>query len=126
MAAVWEDMVQTQLLCWVMNVPYDWGTKARGKLSTNNWRVICTVHLSITLIRLWGSDDVSKDQKEKLENFIDLVQAVQIANLQSISKEDIKRYEHYIHQYLSGFKSLYKRAKANPIHHAALHYGDVL
>lgn len=108
------------------DVPCNWGTATRGKLSANNWRVICTVHLPITLIRLWGSDDAPEDRKQKLENFMDLVRAVQIANLRSISKEDIKLYEHYIHQYLTGFLTLYKCAKVKPIHHAALHYGNIL
>jgi hypothetical protein len=57
---------------------------------------------------------------------MDLVRAVQIANLRSISKEDIKLYEYYIHRYMTGFKTLYKRAKVKPIHHSALHYGDIL
>ena len=128
MTAVWEDMAHTELPSWVTDVPRNWGTAARGKLSANNWRVICTVHLPITLIRLWGSDDAPNPEhrKDKLENFMDLVRAVQIANLRSISKEDIKLYKKYIRRYLTGFKTLYKCAKVKPIHHAALHYGDTL
>jgi len=126
MEAVWADMARTELPSWVTDVPRNWGTAARGKLSANNWRVICTVHLPITLIRLWGGDDAPEDRKHKLQNFMDLVCAVQIANLRSISKKDIELYEHYIHRYLTGFKSLYKLSKVKPIHHAALHYGDIL
>jgi len=126
MTAVWEDMARTQLPSWVTDVPRNWGTPARGKLSANNWRVICTVHLPITLIRLWGSNDAPEDRKHKLKNFMYLVQAVQIANLRSISKKDIELYENCIHRYLTGFKTLYKCAKVKLIHHAALHYGDVL
>jgi hypothetical protein len=61
-----------------------------------------------------------------LENFMDLVRAVQIANLRSISRSEIELYEHHISRYMTSFKSLYKVAKVKPIHHAALHYGDVL
>jgi hypothetical protein len=96
MEAIWADMKHTELPSWVTNAPYNWGTAARGKLSANNWRVICTVHLPITLIRLWGGDDAPEDRKCKLENFMDLVCAVQIANLRSISKNDIELYERYI------------------------------
>ena len=81
MEAIWADMKHTELPSWVMGVPHNWGTATHGKLSANNWRVICTVHLPITLIRLWGGDDAPKDWKCKLENFMDLVCAVQIANL---------------------------------------------
>ena len=57
---------------------------------------------------------------------MDLVRAVQIANLHSISKKEIEQYERYIFRYLTTFKLLYKLAKVKPIHHAALHYGDIL
>ena len=80
MEAVWSDMALTELPSWVTDVPRDWGTKTRGKLSANNWRVICTVHLPITLIRLWGGEDAPEDRKLKLQNFMDLSIAVQIAN----------------------------------------------
>lgn len=126
MEAVWADMALTELPSWVTDVPRNWGTATRGKLSANNWRVICTVHLPITLIRLWGGDDAPEDRKNKLENFMDLVCAVQIANLRSISKTEIELYEHYIFRYMTGFKLLFKLAKVKPIHHAALHYGDIL
>jgi hypothetical protein len=126
MEAVWSDMALTELPSWVTDVPRDWGTRTHGKLSANNWRVICTVHLPITLIRLWGGEDAPEDRKLKLQNFMDLSIAVQIANLLSISKQDIELYEHYIQRYVVGFKSLFKLAKVKPIHHAALHYGDTL
>ncbi len=126
MEAIWADMAQTILPSWVTDVPRNWGTAAQGKLSANNWRVICTVHLPITLIRHWGGGDAPVDRKSKLDNFMDLARAVQIANLRSISKKEIELYESYIFRYMTMFKSLYKLAKVKPIHHAALHYGDVL
>ena len=126
MEAVWTDMALTELPSWVTKAPSNWGTATRGKLSANNWRVICAIHLPITLIRLWGGDDIPDNQKAMLENFMDLVRAVQIANLRSISRKEIELYEHYISRYMTSFKSLYKLAKVKPIHHAALHYGDVL
>lgn len=119
-------MDRTELPSWVTQAPSNWGTAARGKLSANNWRVVCTIHLPITLIRLWGGDDASGDWKEMLENFMDLVRAVQLANLRSISRDEVKLYEECIFRYVTTFKSLYKVAKVKPIHHAALHYGDVL
>jgi hypothetical protein len=57
---------------------------------------------------------------------MDLVRAVQIANLRSISKKEIEQYERYMFRYMTTFKLLYKLAKVKPIHHAALHYGDIL
>jgi len=126
MEATWADMALTELPSWVTDVPRNWGTAAQGKLSANNWRVICTVHLPITLIRLWGGDHAPEDWKNKLENFMDLVCVVQIANLRSISKKEIEPYKRYIFRYMTRFKSLYKLVKVKPIHHAALHYGNIL
>ena len=57
---------------------------------------------------------------------MDLVHAIQIASLHSISKKEIELYEDYMFHYVTGFKALYKSAKVKPIHHAALHYGDIL
>jgi hypothetical protein len=123
MEAIWADMALTELLSWVTKAPSNWGTETQGKLSANNWKVICTVHLPITLIRLWGGAD---NWKAMLESFMDLVRAVQIANLRSISWKEIELYDHHIVRYLTSFKSLYKLTKVKPIHHAALYYGEVL
>ncbi|KAH9169714.1 hypothetical protein EDB89DRAFT_1908359 [Lactarius sanguifluus] len=75
---------------------------------------------------LWGGDIAPGDQKAMLENFMDLVHAIQLVNLRSISQDKIKLYEEYIFRYVTTFKSLYKVAKVKLIHHTALHYGDVL
>ncbi len=126
MEAVWADMALTVLPSWVTNVPRNWGTAAHGKLSADNWRVICTVHLPITLIRLWGGEDAPKDRKCKLRNFMDLVCAIQIAHLRLVSKWDIELNEQYIQHYMNELKSQFKLTKVKPIHHAALHYSDTL
>ena len=123
MEAIWADMVLTELPSWVMKAPPNWGTATQGKLSANNWRVICTIHLPVTLIRLWEGDD---DWSAQLENFMDLVHVVQIVNLCSISRKEIELYDHYISWYMLSYKSLFKLAKVKPIHRAILHYGNVL
>ncbi len=89
MEAVQADMALTELPSWITKAPLNWGTVAQGKLSANNWRVICTIHLPITLIRLWRGDDLPDNQKAMLENFMDLVHAVQITNLCSISQKEM-------------------------------------
>ena len=50
--AVWADMALTQLPTWLTTAPHNWGTKEREKLSANKWRIICHIHLPITLIQL--------------------------------------------------------------------------
>ena len=124
MEAVWEDMACTQLPTWITSIPQDWGTALRGKLSADKWRVICIIHLTITLIRLWGNESGRK--KELLENFMDLISAVCIANLRVSLQNQIHAYDDHIFRYVNKLKRLYPGENLRPIHHAALHIGKIL
>ena len=124
MEAVWADMACTQLPSWIASAPPNWGTAERGKISADQWRVICTIHLTITLIRLWGNETGRK--KELLLNFMDLVSAIRIANMRVSSRKQILAYNKHIFRYLDGVKVLFPDEKIKPIHHASLHIGDIL
>jgi len=54
MEAVWDDMKHTKLPTWIHPAPPNWGMVEWGKLSADQWRLVSTVHLPITRIRLWG------------------------------------------------------------------------
>ncbi|KII89487.1 hypothetical protein PLICRDRAFT_108974 [Plicaturopsis crispa FD-325 SS-3] len=122
MELVWNDMKRTRLPSWVASAPQDWGTATRGKLSADQWRVICTIHLPITLIRLWGND--TGRRHELLRNFMDLVSAVRIANMRVTSRTQIDAYNHYIFRYVAGITRLYPDQQLKTTHHEALHLGD--
>lgn len=124
MEVVWEDMRRTVLPTWISPAPPNWGTSQRGKLSADNWRVICTIHLPVTLIRLWS--DSSERKKLILAHFMDLVSAVQIANMRITSEHQIQSYNNYMTRYISGIKTLFPDQNLKPAHHAALHIGDML
>lgn len=124
METVWADMKRTQLPTWISPAPPNWGTAERGKLSADQWRVICTIHLPITLIRLWGDETGRK--KAMLEHFMDLVSAVRIANLRISSKDQIRAYNHFMFRYASRCASLYPDETLKPTLHASLHIGDIL
>ena len=121
---VWNDMRLTELPSWMSPVPSNWGTTTRGKLTADQWMVICTVHLPVTLIRLWGN--LTDRRFELLCNFMDLTSAVQLATQRSIMAEMIDDHELLIARYLNGMKRLFKGNKVQPIHHAALHASDFL
>ncbi|KAH6907045.1 hypothetical protein BKA70DRAFT_1428553 [Coprinopsis sp. MPI-PUGE-AT-0042] len=124
MHEIWADMARTRLPSWVTPAPKDWGTVRRGHLSADNWKVICCIHLPITLIWLHGS---STDRKrDLLENFMHLISAVRIASLRSISLDHIERYNSLIFRYTQGTRELYPDYSLLPSHHAALHIGDML
>ena len=121
---VWNDMRLTELPSWMSPAPSNWGTTMRGKLTADQWMVICTVHLPVTLIRLWGN--LTDRRFELLCNFMDLTSAVQLATQRSIMAEMIDDHELLIARYLNGMKRLFKGNKVQPIHHAALHASDFL
>ncbi|KAJ2920865.1 hypothetical protein H1R20_g16228, partial [Candolleomyces eurysporus] len=124
MEEVWFDMKSTVLPSWVTLVPSNWGTACQGKLSADNWRIICCVHLPITLIRLYGQDSGRK--KMIVDNFMDLICAVRVATMDTISPNQIELYRLSILHYSLGVKALFTEHKILPSHHAALHLGDVL
>lgn len=124
MAAVWSDMERTQLPSWIRPAPHNWGTSEHGKLSADQWRVLCTIHLPITLIHLWENETGRK--KELLQNFMHLVTAVRIANMRVSSPNQIRAYNENIFCYVDGIKNLFPYNKLKPVAHAALHIGDGL
>jgi hypothetical protein len=124
MESIWADMSRTRTPTWMSRAPKNWGTTQRGKLSADNWRVICTVHLPITLIRLWG--EKTGRMKEVLAHFMDLVIAVRIANMRVTSPNHIQTYDTHIQRYTRKLKALYPDENIKPTHHAALHIGDML
>ena len=56
-----------------------------------------------------------------LDNYMQLILAVNIAGSLRISEDDIKEYETVILDYLQGMKTLYKEAPLKPNHHFSLH-----
>ena len=124
MEAVWEDMKLTKLPTWMNPAPPNWGMSERGKLSADQWRVVCTVHLPITLIRLWGQ--IAGRKREMLAHFMDLVSAVRIANMRIVSQQQIEAYNDCIHRYANRCKELYPNETLKPVLHAALHIGQIL
>ena len=122
--AVWDDMRRTELPSWMSPAPKNWGTPTRGKLTADQWKVVATVHLPITLIRLWGMKEGR--QLLLLCNFMDLSAAIQLANQRIITEKHIVDYEQLILRYLQGMKVLFKDAQLQPIHHVSMHAGEFL
>ena len=117
-------MKLTELPSWMSLAPPNWGTAARGKLTTDQWMVVCTVHLPISLIRIWGN---LRDRRFSLLcNFMDLTSSVQLADQRTINEKIIRDSEMLMSRYLNSMKTLFKDTKIQPIHHAALHAGDFL
>ena len=87
LAEVWKDIARCTLPSWLSPVPYRMGDAKCGKLTADQWRTAGTIHLVITLFRLWGH--MSKDSREYklLQNFIHLAMAVKIAMMWKMTND---------------------------------------
>ncbi len=124
MASIWRDMARCQLPSWISPAPRNWGTSEHGKLSADNWRVICTIHLPATLIWLWRDETARK--KSFLENFMHLATSARLANVRTCTASQIQDYNAHMTEYLRGLRVLFPDILLRPNHHAALHIGDVM
>lgn len=105
--------------------PRNWGTSARGKLTADQWKVVATVHLPVTLMRMWGAPQEGR-YFLMLCNFMDLNAAVQLANQRVVTENHVQDYEQLILRYLSGMMMLFKDTVMLPNHHVSMHAGEFL
>ncbi|KAF9488629.1 hypothetical protein BDN71DRAFT_1534924 [Pleurotus eryngii] len=93
MQEIWTNMHNTQLPSWVCSVSCKWSTTS--ELSADQTHVLCTIHLPITLVRLWHN--ANDRMKALLANFMDLINAVRVANMRTTSPGDVESYTTYMH-----------------------------
>ncbi|KAJ3525407.1 hypothetical protein NMY22_g10593 [Coprinellus aureogranulatus] len=116
-----NDRQNMVLSPWISAPPVRAGHTSHGKLSADQWRVLCTVNLPVTLIRLWGRQPRTR-WYQMLENFLELVVAVEIASMVVVSEELIVEYEKRMQGYLNGLLVLYPDAPVVPNHHISPHW----
>lgn len=61
LTAAFKDSVNIELPSWINPAPAAFGSKAHGKLSADQWCMLCSINLIITLIQLWGNDTNSHE-----------------------------------------------------------------
>ncbi|KAI0363205.1 hypothetical protein BV20DRAFT_906696, partial [Pilatotrama ljubarskyi] len=113
-----EALPLTELPSWVDRVPTNVGTKARGKLSADQWHILCVIHLPVILIRLWGRK--TGRSKAMLDNFMDLVTEVVVGSMLEMMEDAIRVYEESALRYLRTAKELYN-ITITPNQHNSLH-----
>ncbi|KAI0685130.1 hypothetical protein BC835DRAFT_1248024, partial [Cytidiella melzeri] len=121
---VHADAERTELPPWVARGPKGFGTSQRGKLTADQWRTICTVHIPITLIRLWANSTTRK--RSMLKNYMDLVSVINIGGMLETTEGFIQQYDSAILRYLEKMKELYPEAPFHSNHHLAIHLGQFL
>ncbi|KAJ3963911.1 hypothetical protein EV361DRAFT_120089 [Lentinula raphanica] len=128
-------MSKTQTPSWMASAPSRPGEASQGKFTADQWRTFCTVHLPITLIRLWGSLPSTDRKRQMLVNFMHLVTAVRLGTMRVMTEERIQLFESHIRAYLEemiGFGQsdrlggLYPHTSITPYQHMMLHFGTLL
>ncbi|TDL13163.1 hypothetical protein BD410DRAFT_681908, partial [Rickenella mellea] len=123
---VWSDMEKTVLPSWIARGPREVGSARCGKLSADQWRSTCSIHLVVTLVRLWGDKPPQDRFRLMLENFMDLVTATKLATMRSTSETHITEYEATMHRYLSNMLKLFPDATISPNQHLSMHLATFL
>ncbi|KAJ3722348.1 hypothetical protein C8R42DRAFT_580159 [Lentinula raphanica] len=121
---IWADMARSVLPSWIQPAPQKWGIPATGKLSADEYKVVCSISLVITLIRVWGYGNREKPQSrhyQMLLNFLDLVHSLHVIFLRETSEESRVYYQSTILKYLRGVLELFPDVVLSSNHHLALH-----
>ena len=125
-----SDIVNMLRPSWLTSVPSEFGSTSYGKLKADQWRVLGTTFLPVSLVRLWSVAEVGNPRSEKCRQILNvtmlLLSAVAIACSRVTSKKHAKLYLNNMHSYLSGLKELFPEYSFHPNHHMALHLHDYL
>lgn len=119
-------MTKTILPSWCCPAPTRIGDGEHRKISAGGWRTFCTIHLVITLGRLWGYEPPESRKHKLLSNFCDLVQAIKIATMRSITSARAQEFQDYMITYLRGLDELFPTYQLVPSHHIVLHMKELL
>jgi len=125
-----SDIVNMLRPSWLTSVPSEFGSASYGKLKADQWRVLGTTFLPVSLVRLWSVVEVGNPRSERCRQILDvtmsLLSAVAIACSRVTSKKHAELYLNNMHSYLSGLKGLFPEYSFHPNHHMALHLRDYL
>ncbi|TFK92434.1 hypothetical protein K466DRAFT_480540 [Polyporus arcularius HHB13444] len=120
-----RDILNTVVPSWMQRAPKNFGSPSHGKLKADQWRTGCLVNLPITLVRLWGGPNATERQRSLLNNFLDLVRAVDLATRRTMDETRAEKFDNYMLQYLTGLTETFKHPLV-PNHHLSLHLRECL
>ncbi|KAE9390207.1 hypothetical protein BT96DRAFT_779306, partial [Gymnopus androsaceus JB14] len=123
---IWADMKHSTFPSWMSPAPSQWGLARTGKLGGDEWKVVVSIHLVVTLIRLWSQEAEESRKYKMLMNFVDLVKAGHILLLRGTTAELRADYDLYIERYLREVLALYPNVNLAPNHHYSLHMSEFL
>lgn len=81
---LWKDIEALAKLSWIQTPPSALGTPSCGKLKSDQWRIVGSLYLPMTLICLWSNPTSEADRirrrRELLQLTMHLVSAIVIAS----------------------------------------------
>ncbi|KAJ7153761.1 hypothetical protein C8R46DRAFT_912426 [Mycena filopes] len=127
MEELWSDISKTIKPSWVTSMPAQVGGSASGgKLKADQWRVLGTIYMPLTLGRLWTTSDPLSKQREALDLTMHLVSAVILAASRETSTAVATAYHQHMLEYRKGLQTLFPNYECHPNHHMALHITECL
>jgi hypothetical protein len=126
LSQIWLDMRRTVLPSGISPVPREVGSPSAGKLTADQWRTFCTIHLVVSLIRLWGGEPLDSRRSQILDNFLHLVTLTNLLHMRTLTPKCIDSIEEENLVYLKGLRTLYPSSPLVPKHHMMLHLPEML
>lgn len=130
MEEIWHDLREISVPSWMTSVPHNLGNASHGKLKADQWRTLGTIHLPLSLIRIWSSVNPTNPRSIRclkiLEITISLISAVILATSRTSSVDHADSYLQHMLAYMEGIKELFPEYKFHPNHHMALHLHEFI
>ena len=86
-----DDISELVTPIWITKPLSDFGQASAGSMKADEWRVLATIYLPLTCIKLWGNSPPESFQRQALEHFIDLAISVKLCLKRSQTIESSKR-----------------------------------
>ncbi|KAA1466540.1 hypothetical protein DENSPDRAFT_768593, partial [Dentipellis sp. KUC8613] len=125
---IWSDMERTTIPSWLSAVPARIGEAKSGTVTADQWRTFCTIHLVVTMVRLWGiatEHSVSERERSMLDNFMHLIAATKLASMRTMTQARVQDFKDHMLRYLQGLLDLFPGIPLTPNLHNTMHLVDI-
>ena len=106
-----SDIVNTLQPFWLRSLPSEFGSASYGKLKADQWHVLGTTFLPVSLVHLWSVVEAGNSHSDRCCQILDvtmsLLSAVKIACSWVTSLNHVQLYLSNMHSYLRGLKAFF-------------------
>ena len=112
------------------SVPSNLVDPTHGKLKADQWHVLGTTYLPLSLIHLWGLTNAESPRSRRCQEILNLtmslLSAVTVASSHSMSPALADSYLQHMQAYFTGLKKVFPEYGFHPNQHLALHLHQYL